>query len=746
MMYDDPMDNEESGLDDGRSVIPLQSQRQPTNMQVTDDPYSSNKLVASPLAANQAAKDLICSPNPMNGVNLCTVHDGDKQIARCTSTLHRSSLNRDWLLIESISCFHVSAIILTVVFNLLQNIFSIFHVVDTHKQIPIEVAYTLIAFDILGTTVQNLWARSLKIVEIPRHLTYVQSVFIDTIEKELKQLERTCQKGRFIKDFVILMSPEEYDEISVDTEPTANTRSRGSSPTKNGITQTLQILSKEYHDVRLHILQIMDTSRIQELLDLILSPEVPPKFYKVLAYSLQYNSPQEQHSVLANVIIPSLSLRRALFSTAYFNAICDKKKVAALFKDTIKQIPALFFLKIGPALCTLLQGPATLADMLEKFGLINHSQTNIYVKLTIVLFGCLVGAFKAYVTFMIKTEVAEERLSYLFNLIRLPKLSDVFLIPQLVFSLIQALSLPLLCVLYLPYSLINYFFEPKNKMWLDTALHLDPVPDRIIQFIASLGTIYFYFGLGFFFSGSGLIYIATALSIPMPAEDNYSNPYFLAFRMFSCISQVLVNAIFNQGWDVITKSSERIEKKQKENEQKRQKIDTRTQGPSDLNLSQRLISPNTANSIPNSNGQGVNAWRQKIILCCILIDSFVFGVSAMAGTSKANEVGKKLVPFMFNPILLFSLPITVGLGIFFSQIIYSFVLGGRDSEKSWKMISQHYTPRFVKEFFKIEHSVLYPATTRRKNVPGDNFDVLDGFLDDPFDTKESSPPFYLGNN
>ncbi len=737
MMNEFPSDNENSAWDDcgGSELL----QRQPTDAKKTDDAYSSNKLGAP---ANQAAEPLIHQDNPRGLVNLRTFSDGDKKIAWCTSTLPRSSLNRDWLLIESISYFHVSSIILTVVFNLLQNIFSIFDVVDTRKQIPMEVAYTLIALDILGTTVQNLWARSLKIVEIPRHLTFIQSAFIDTIEKELKQLKKTYQKDAFIKDFVILMSPEEYKEITQHTEPTAMARSRNSSPPKNGITQTLQILSKEYHEVRLHILQIMDTSRTKELLHSILSSEASPDSYKVLAYSSQYNSLQEQHTLIGNAIIPSLSLRRALFSATYFKAVYAEKKVTELFKNTIKQLPALFFLKLGPALCTILQGPATLADMLEKFGLINHSETNIYAKLTIVLFGCLIGAFKAYVTFMIKTEVAEERLSYLFNLMRLPKASDVFLIPQLIFSLMQLLLLPVLCALYLPYSFIKYFCEPKNEMWLNIAFHLDPVLDRVIQLIAPLGTIYFYFGLGFFFSGSGLIYIATALSIPMPAEDNYSNPYFLAFRMFSCISQVFLNAIFNQGWDVVTKSAERIEEKQQE-------IDKKIQGLSNPKLSQLLISPNTTTPISNSNEVEVDAFWQKMILFCILIDSFVFGISAMAGTSKANEVGKDLVPFMFNPTLLLSLPIVVGVGILFSQIIYSFVLGGRDGEKHWKMIGQHYTPRFVKEFFKMEHSVLYPVTKTPKNGAGYDFELPDNFADDFLKTTDypwDPRSVYLGNS
>jgi hypothetical protein len=255
-------------------------------------------------------------------------------------------------------------------------------------------------------------------------------------------------------------------------------------------------------------------------------------------------------------------------------------------------------------------------------------------------------------------------------------------------------------------------------MWLNTAFYLETVPDRVIQFIAPLGTIYFYFGLGFFFSGSGLIYIATTLSIPMPAEDNYSNPYFLVFRMFSCISQVFLNAIFNQGWDVVTKSSERIEKKQN-------KITEELQTLSNSNLSQYLISSNPTTSSTNSTEPEVSAFWHKIILFCIFVDSFVFGISAMAGTSKANEVAKDLVPFIFkHRILLSSLPIVVGLGILFSQIIYSFVLGGRDGAEKWKMIAQQYIPRFIKECVNTQDTVPYFVAIRPEYGVGRFFEPL----------------------
>jgi hypothetical protein len=97
----------------------------------------------------------------------------------------------------------------------------------------------------------------------------------------------------------------------------------------------------------------------------------------------------------------------------------------------------------------------------------------------------------------------------------------------------------------------------------------------------------------------------------------------------------------------------------------------------------------------------------------------------MAGTSKANEVAKDLVPFIFkHRILLSSLPIVVGLGILFSQIIYSFVLGGRDGAEKWKMIAQQYIPRFIKECVNTQDTVPYFVAIRPEYGVGRFFEPL----------------------
>ncbi len=682
---------------------------------------------------------LICRNNSLTGMNMRTFSQECNEVARCTSTAAGEVIDTQWELVNAISYFHVTAIILTVVFNLLQNIFSIFDVTETYK-FPIAVAYCLIVLDLIGTTIQNLWARSLKVVEIPRHLTFVQSAFVETIEKELLKFK----KHDAIQDLVILVSSKEYKEICEPLSPLQKKIQAlyylfcFSTPPENNFDKTLQIIAKRHHkDFRLHILRTDDTNTISTLLTEILPPDFLPNSYKILAYSPEHSSLQISH--VDNIITPNISLKRALFSTTYFNEIYAEGKFFELSKYAIKQIPALLFLKFGPALCTMLQGPATLSAMLGKFGL--KDQTNFYVRFAIIFFGCVVGFFKTYVTFMIKTEIAEERLSYCFNSIRLPKPSDIYLTTQLAVGLLQLMLLPVLCVLYLPYYLIRSFCKPNNKMWLNTALYLDPVFDKIIQLLAPFGTAYFYAGFGFFFSGSGLIYIAETFSIPMPAEDNYTNASFLVFRIFSCLSQVFLNAIFNQGWDVMAKSSASIE-------QKKQEITENLQALNQQDLLQPLILTEVSEFRPNNKDAEPDIFWQRTILCCVLIDSFVFGLSAMAGTSKADDVGANLAPGMFNASMLLIMPIVVGLGIFASQIIYSLVLGERDGEKLWKMIGQQYTPRFIKDYVRMQHSVLYPATTTAKFDHEETDDLESAFAPVLYTSYPLEPlsPYYGGSN
>lgn len=717
-------------------------------------------MMDSLIDPEQGNSGLAFKKTPLSNGACQTIYTREGSIlAECTSFEPTDLFDPQWALVDSINYFHIVAITFTVVFNLLQNIFSIFDVIEQYR-INIGVAYALITADLMGTTIQNLWARSLKVIQIPRHLTFLQSALIETIEKELATLNRphekekksykilekeykkskseyedlkSChadflqqhptldqeyqtilqtfaekEKPQFIKDLIILISPEEYAEVCAHFSPWQRNARKlyhlGYTPPENNFDKTLQLLSQQYSKVRLHLMRTTDTTAIHDLITHILPVNAPLNAYKILSYSLEYNT--QKDTPATNLIIPALSLQRTLFSTQYYRKLYANKQLSALALTLVKQLPALLLIKIGPALSATLQGPATLSNILLKFGLSN--QSNFYLRLLITLVGCAIGAFKAYVTFMIKTDIAEERFSYLFNLLRWPTLADICLMPSLLWNH----STRTLTSFWSDIACLFSCNETFAKKTLLLRSYTDPLPDRILSVIAPFGTAYFYAGFGFFFSGSGLLYITDTFSIPMPSEDNYTNPFFLAFRVYSCISQVALNAVFNQGWDVIKNSSERIEQKLKQIEKQIHWL----QYP---HLPRQILADGTRSAmsrcewVMRSTGLHkmlvVNTRWENTISACILIDSFVFALSAMAGTSKADTVGKALVPALFSPIAN-SMPFIVGAGILASQIEYSWVLGGRDGEKIWQMIGQEYVPEFVKLYIGMKHSVLFPAT------------------------------------
>ncbi len=458
-------------------------------------------------------------------------------------TISIPNINLDMVRIHSTTLWHEAAVLCLTAYLLLQNAFGITDVINHYfeSEYPSFVdplRYTAYILLLPCTVVAVLLSKALKIIEIPRRVySWAQETLLREIEKELIKKKNNNLAW---DQLVIAIFKEEFDkEITKKAE------------VKYGFYYTLNILAKRY-GTSLSFLIIKPEQSLADAMTAFLSKKHKTTNICVLPYSTQYipsplqasksqatmstisltppHTPRKTTEDSANTPLssPALSTTEtqlyALTTPSFgarrlWSAYAPKVNSSVIVAEVSFWAISTLYLGIIPIAVSLLQGNGTLAN---ASGVDENSPW--MTQSSIFLAGAVIGLIRGWVTYKQKADDAEER----FRNWLLACYTLVFDSPT-TFNL--SLNSAPAC---LPTSISECWTRIKQFFCISFGVY------------AALGTVVFYAGLGFFFSNSGLVTAMRLMGLqPLSTELLFS------ISANFCLGQVLLNAIGNQGPDII---------------------------------------------------------------------------------------------------------------------------------------------------------------------------------------------------
>ncbi len=456
-----------------------------------------------------------------------------------------ADINLDNLKIDSITVWHELAVICLASYLVLQNAFGISDVVHNYFE-PVcgdrcvkPISYILYVLLLPCTVAAVMLSKALKIIEIPRRISsWGQETLLQEVEKEL--IKKNKNKSKF-GELIIAIANEEF-----------NKEIKPESDTKYGFDYTLCILAKRYnttlalliidqennlhHAVSTYLRQrnnpkaetsalgvaVLPYSKIDSLVSTlttnnssasIASNETINPVSGVNQRDLENNNLSEQSYTL---ITPSFGTRRL------WSAYAPPVPATTIVGEIIFHLSSTLYLGIIPIVVSILQGSGTLAN---AFSVTEDSPWSTQVGITVA--GAVIGFIRGWVTYKQKADDASERFhAWCLQIIGLFKSIKHF------YEQVESL----LALIYstLPSSTTEAWTKTKQLLCIGFGC------------FAALGTVVFYGGLGFFFSNSGLINLVRLMGLP-----GMSTTALFAISSQFCLGQVALNAIGNQGPEII---------------------------------------------------------------------------------------------------------------------------------------------------------------------------------------------------
>jgi len=575
--------------------------------------------------------------------------------------------------------YHFPIILNTIFFNVFQNTIALFFL-QKELNLPNPLTYFFIGICAIATTMQVLLARAFKIIETPIHLTLAQKALLGSIEETFKNLKKSHGNH---EDLVILISRKEYSEIYKVFFPAIFSKKN------TDFDYALQVIAQHY-ETYFHILSVDE-----EKYGYVDWNQLPiAKQFHILAYSYQPDMPRpitsasnlEQNDFFTTANSsnhqptmhhPLISLKRYITSQKYR----EKTSCLSITFSIFRSLPAMIFLVSLPYLGATFQGISSSNDVLDQVCGLEDIQG--YWRIPVILVGIVIGASKATMTYVTKVPASKQRAHKLIaycpnNLQKIFKhdrsfLSDICKI----FSFNDSLSF--------------------SKRLLIIAYYILPLPIILFGYFAAAGTLFFYAGLGLFFSNSGLYEFVAFLTHPdgeTPTHEatDYSNITLTVLSFMMCIGIAVLNGFFNQGWDTVKLFSKYAREIQKY-------LDGTIQSSHPTPISHLFIMPEAIKNIFIRNSR-----RENIILLLTLIDSYAASVTAYYGSTQIMSALSKFFPLLHSHNRCTIFNVLVASAIFITQTCFSFELYERDAKNGgnlWDKLFAVHLPEYLRKICKV---------------------------------------------
>lgn len=692
---------------------------------------SANSLqYGTPVSGNYGVTTTWISENQGNSVGRCV------SIEPVPSRYIDLGMDR----VSAMSClYHVPIIINTIFFNVFQNTIALLYVFVT---CPIWIQVPIILLCATATTMQALLARAFKIIETPLHLTFAEEALTSAIKTTLEASKKKAHNFRIellnSRDdnslekgviYVLLDNQEMYYRVlgtdGSKKENTITAKDLG----KNIPTQEQELLALEkdivyialkrkeiHHDLVVLIsadeyeamCSASNTNKGKNIFDFDYKLQAIAQEYHTHLHLLAVNEenyrqidfkklPIQQHYTQLNYSYnhtyeisysSAISLKRYLSYSGYRENISS----CAIACHVLSSIPTEAFLVILPFLGTTLQGISSLNDVLAHCGV---SNIDGYTRLAAILPGIAVGASKAEMTRATKVPSAKERVSKLQA--RLCKQSDLSQIHQ-----------------KFERNFCEDFFKlfscdrslPIEKKLLIIAYHFSPNLLQFFGYFVAFGTIFFYAGLGLFFSNSGLyelIAFCADFSGHTPEHEvtDYSNVPMAIMSVLMCVAVAILNGFFNQGWEAVKLFKGYAKEARKH-------IHGYIESKTSTSFCDLIVMPSIIEDIYSKNSRA-----QNIVLALTLVDSFAASITAYYGSTQIMLAITTLYPPLNVHNLCDKFTVLIAISIYISQTCFSFELYKKDEktgEDLWGKLCAVHVPESLKTCLGIEDTVKCPHT------------------------------------
>lgn len=407
--------------------------------------------------------------------------------------------------IASMSMYHWSIILCTIVFLFFQNTLAVFFVFDKEKSVESIVFRNVLAL-ICGLTlaIQVLSARSFKLVTTPLKISWPQRTFLATIQQCFEQVKKTKPTC-----LTLLISAQDWHALEIPT------------------TQTNCV--DNVYDLNYALLEW--SAQHNCALDLYLKHQEPCGTSNTVnqdntwVYSGTLWSESETPPLVPSSLwrwCNMLSYREFVWQTP-----AERR---ALSWCILRSTPNFFFLTLLPFMAAALQGIASLDEFLKY--MLQLKIDGAY-RILVIMSGLCIGYARGQMTYATKVPIANERASMLWRLSE-----ELYHSDKCQSTIDRSSATP---------NTPGYSFRALVCLMLGLAI--------------ATFTVAFYAGLGLFFSSNGLNYTLAFIANPsgQAATDASSTtiynvkirPYIDGFSWALCIASALLNGFYNQGWDAM---------------------------------------------------------------------------------------------------------------------------------------------------------------------------------------------------
>ena len=564
---------------------------------------------------------------------------------------------------------------------------------NTHQEntLYISIENDVVVYEVLGPDNNTVIKDTIDAQELGKEFPKDDEQLL-SLKKEIFSI--VLRRQHIQKDLVVLISFQE----SVDMHKPLFFASKN----KNNFDYALQALAKEYH-THLHLLSVDE-----ENYNAINFTALPiQKKYTVLAYSYEpflATQDTEQNNppplTAPDVYSSSVSLKRYISHKQYREKISN----CAITCNLLCSLPSFLFLVALPYMGATLQGISSLNDVLTQC-----SVKEIYgnTRWAVIVPGVGIGASKATMTKVTKVPPAEERTHEIYALL-CETLHDL----KILFGCSPSnTSQPIVIQkksdreffqdLYNVFSFDCSFSFLKRILII--AYYAIPLLIKFFGKFSAIGTIFFYAGLGLFFSNSAMYELAALSTNPLghtPVHEStdYSNLPITIISGLMCIAIAILNGFFNQGWEA-GKLFNRYAKETAKH------LHHCIESGTVTSLCHLLQTPEIIKSIFTKN-----TWGQNTVLFLTLIDSFAASATAYYGSTKIMAACATLYPPLEANNLSAIFNFLIALSIYISQTCFSFELYERDAKVGgnlWGKLFAVHLPeclksKWLKETFKLD--------------------------------------------
>jgi hypothetical protein len=431
--------------------------------------------------------------------------------------------NLDEIRIHATSIKHELSILCLMAYLVLQNAYGIRDIINIYlgqglgcKRETLDIIISIAWVILLPCTViAVLVSKALKIVEIPRKIaSWKQKTLLQDIEKQIKTS---------IDEIVILISLEDFTK---EIQPKADQ--------KYGFYYTLHMLANRNKGTDFYLLVISDGNfnNITRYLSTLNKNNACKKIL-VLPYSKNYLRIYDGEKIRTSSTASAESsakddegfnIRPPALNSPIFNysiATPQYNTCISLSSEAVFFIFTSVFLGVIPVLVSVLQGGGTLTSAANV-----DEESAWSMQFGLNLLGAIIGLIRGWVTYKQKADDAAARFRMGFR--SLPKI---------------------------PKKIYTWLTNDLPELWPDSCvkarMRLIQMGYIVFGLYSAFGTVVFYAGLGFFFSNSGLTTWLKLSTLDRQLNQSILNSILLAASSLFCLGQVLLNAIGNQGPDVI---------------------------------------------------------------------------------------------------------------------------------------------------------------------------------------------------